>query len=103
MITIKKTDDSDLPYVLHLGEHQQFPMSEISVRDLHHCMTKTIHDGAKDVPTTHFRILSGEQYDSGIFSEGRCTLWVGDKKWHIRLKEEKLLEDNLSELIKELD
>lgn len=96
MIKIEKTTDG---YHLYLGEKQRFPMEENDLKNLHHCLTKTIQGEPEDAPTTHFRIPNDEQFQVKYYNDGRNALWIGEQKWHLNPKEERHILTNLNELL----
>ena len=98
MIWIEKEIKEADAFTLWIGEFQHYPMQMNDLKDLQACIGESLALGEEASPKTNFRILNPVQY-SEEFTDDRCTLWVGQKKWHIRHNEITLLEENLSKLI----
>ena len=98
MIWIEKESKEVKVFTLWIGELQHYPMQMEDLKDLETCIRESLALGEEGSPKTNFRILNPVQY-SEEFTDDRFTLWVGQKKWHIRENEITLLIENLSKLI----
>ena len=98
MIWIEKSELPDNSYKLCIGDSQQYKMWYEDLLDLKKCFDETLGQGEEATPDSEFRLLNSFQYED-YFTDGRCTLWVGLRKWHIREHEEELLWENLADLL----
>lgn len=101
MIKIEKDIQSGTDFVLRIGDKITFPMTESDLKDIHFCLTKTINGGPEHTQKSHFRILNDDQFDESKYNDGRSALWIGKRKWHINPKEERLLKENVNQLIED--
>ena len=62
------------------GDHQSHEVKKEDLKNLLHCLTKTIHKGAEETPDFRVRILNDSQFEEGRYNDGRSALWIEEKK-----------------------